>query len=68
MANTPRQVVDIKKQNQKTFDEAKARISSEDAAHYVKALDLITGFIKREDAFYPEATPEFVLILEVSTL
>jgi len=52
--------------NRLAFEEAKRAMRNDLPAHFVSALDRMRDFISREDAYYPEALPEYVDMLEVN--
>ena len=52
--------------NRLAFEEAKRAMRNDLPAHFVSALDRMRDFISREDAYYPEALPEYVDLLEVN--
>lgn len=54
------------KRNAKGFAEIKALMRSEDAGQFVLALDSIHQFVSKQAAFYSEALPHYIEILEVS--
>lgn len=56
----------IIKRNDLAFKEISIAMQGDDPNHFVDALDRITAFLLKEEAYYSKALPHFIRMLEVS--
>lgn len=52
--------------NRLAFEETKKAMQNDVPFPFVNALDRMCQFIEKDDAYYPEALPEYIDILEVN--
>lgn len=56
----------VKARNMQAFSEIKSAMRSLNPTRFVQALRQVHNFVARTEAFYPEALPDYVEMLEVS--
>lgn len=66
-SDTPSRSLDtVISRNRLAFEETKRAMRNDLPPLFVSALDRMCKFISKEDAYYPEALPEYIDILEVN--